>query len=217
MDIDQIAQKRHSCKAFDPTRQLSAAQLQQLQDLLYWAPSSINSQPWHFFLASSAEAKEKIALGMAGEPYAYNAKKVRDAALAVVFCAKTDLSAAHIDAVLAQEAADGRFTTAQAQAQRRAACHFFTDLHREKGDLPEWLAHQSYIALGQLLLGAAAMGLDACPIEGFDPQVMDATLGLPALGLRSVVGAAVGWRSSEDFNAALPKSRLAQEQVLTWL
>ena len=46
---------------------------------------------------------------------------------------------------------------------------------------------------------------------------MDATLGLPALGLRSVVGAAVGWRSSEDFNAALPKSRLAQEQVLTWL
>ena len=50
-----------------------------------------------------------------------------------------------------------------------------------------------------------------------DPQVLDATLGLPALGLRSVVGAAVGWRSSEDFNAALPKSRLAQEQVLTWL
>ena len=36
-------------------------------------------------------------------------------------------------------------------------------------------------------------------------------------GVAVVVGAAVGWRSSEDFNAALPKSRLAQEQVLTWL
>ena len=60
MDIAQIAQKRHSCKAFDPSRQLSAAQLQQLQDLLYWAPSSINSQPWHFFLASSAEAKVDV-------------------------------------------------------------------------------------------------------------------------------------------------------------
>lgn len=216
-NIAQIAQNRHSCKAFDPTRQLNAAQLQALQDLLYWAPSSINSQPWHFFLANTAQGKEKIARGMAGEHYAYNAQKVRDAALAVVFCAKTDLSAADIEAVLAQEAAAGRFATAQAQAKRRAACHFFTDLHREKGDLPEWLAHQSYIALGQLLLGAAAMELDACPIEGFEPAVMDAALGLPALGLRSVVAAAVGWRSTEDFNAQLPKSRLPQEQVLTWL
>lgn len=217
MNIAQIAKNRHSCKAFDPSRVLNAEQLQQLQDLLYWAPSSINSQPWHFFLASTAAGKEQIAQGMAGDAYAYNAKKVRDAALAVVFCAKTDLSAAHIDAVLAQEAAHGRFATPQAQAKRQAACYFFTDFHREKGDMPEWLAHQSYIALGQLLLGAAAMGLDACPIEGFDPHIMDATLGLSAQGLRSVAAAAVGWRSDEDFNADLPKSRLPQERVLTWL
>jgi nitroreductase/dihydropteridine reductase len=192
MNIAHIAKTRHSCKAFDPTRPLNATQLQQLQDLLYWAPSSINSQPWHFFLASTAAGKAHIAQGMAGEAYAYNAQKVRDAALAVVFCAKTDLSAAHLDAVLAQEAADGRFASAEAQAKRQAACHFFTDFHRDKGDLPHWLAHQVYIPLGQLLLGAAAMGLDACPIEGFDPHIMDATLGLPARGLRSVVAAAVG-------------------------
>ena len=192
--IADIAKTRHSCKAFDPSRQLSSAQLQQLQDLLYWAPSSINSQPWHFFLASSTAGKEKIAQGMAGEHYAYNAQKVRDAALVVVFCAKTDLSAADIDAVLAQEAADGRFASAEAQAKRQAACHFFTDGHRAKGDLPEWLAHQSYLALGQLLLGAAAMGLDACPIEGFDPALMDEVFGLPAQGLRSVVAAEVGSR-----------------------
>jgi nitroreductase/dihydropteridine reductase len=217
MNIAQIAKNRHSCKAFDPTRSLSAEQLQQVQDLLYWAPSSINSQPWHFFLASTTQGKEKIAHGMVGDHYAYNAQKVRDAALTVVFCAKTDLPKSHLEAVLAQEAADGRFATAVAQAKRRAACYFFTDLHRSQGDVAEWLAHQSYLALGQLLLGTAAMGLDACPIEGFDPQVMDAALGLPALGLRSMVAAAVGWRSSADFNAALPKSRLPTEQVLTYL
>ena len=216
MNIAQIATTRRTCKAFDPQRKIPDAVMADLRTVLRFAPASVNVQPWHFVVAASDESKAKIAATLAGN-YAYNAPKVARCSQAVVFCAKTDLSAAHIDAVLAQEAADGRFTTAQAQAQRRAACHFFTDLHREKGDLPEWLAHQSYIALGQLLLGAAAMGLDACPIEGFDPQVMDATLGLPALGLRSVVGAAVGWRSSEDFNAALPKSRLAQEQVLTWL
>ena len=217
MNLSRIIQNRHSCKAFDPTRTLSAEQVQQLQDLLYWAPSSINAQAWHFFLASSAAGKEKIALGMAGDAYSYNAKKVRDAALVVLFCARSDLGDADIAAVLAQEEKDGRFASAEAKAKRLAACHFFTNWHRGQGDVPEWLARQAYIPLGQLLLGAAAMGLDACPIEGFDPQVMDEALGLPARGLRSLVALAVGWRSAEDFNAQLPKSRLPQEQVLTWL
>jgi nitroreductase/dihydropteridine reductase len=217
MNIAHIAQTRHSCKAFDPQRKLSPDQLQQLQDLLYWAPSSINAQPWHFFLASSAAGKDKIAQSMAAEHYAYNATKVRDAALAVVLCAKTDLSAAHIDAVLAQEAADGRFASSQGQTKRRAVCLRFIDFRREQGGFSHWLAMQSYIALGQLLLGAAAMGLDACPIEGFDAQVMDENLGLRAQGLRSMVAVAVGWRSADDFNAEVPKSRLPPEQVLTWL
>ena len=217
MNIAHIAQTRHSCKAFDATRKLSAEQLQQLQDLLHWAPSSINAQAWHFFLAHTPAGKEKVALGMAGEAYSYNAQKVRDAALSVVFCAKTDLRDADIAAVLAQENADGRFASPQAKAKRQAACHFFTNWHRGQGDVADWLARQLYIPLGQLLLGAAAMGLDACPIEGFDPQIMDEALDLPALGLRSLVVAAVGWRSAADFNADLPKSRLAKEQVLTRL
>jgi len=217
MNLSRIIQNRHSCKAFDPSRTLSAEQVQQLQDLLYWAPSSINAQAWHFFLASSATGKEKIALGMAGDAYSYNATKVRDAALTVVFCARTDLGDAAIAAVLAQEEKDGRFASAEAKAKRLSACHFFTNWHRAQGDVPEWLARQAYIPLGQLLLGAAAMGLDACPIEGFDTAVMDEALGLPARGLRSLVAVAVGWRSAGDFNAQLPKSRLPQEQVLTWL
>lgn len=217
MNIADIAQTRHSCKAFDATRKLSAEQLQQLQDLLYWAPSSINAQPWHFFLASSSAGKEKIAQGMAGEAYAYNASKVRDASLAVLLCVRTELSDAHMAAVLAQEAQDGRFATPEAQVKRAATCAFYIRQRRESGVLPAWAERQLYLPLGQLLLGAAAMGLDACPIEGFDPAIMDEALGLRTQGLRSVVAAAVGWRSAADFNASLPKSRLPKEQVLTWL
>ena len=215
MNIADFAKNRHSCKAFDPTRSLSAEQLQQVQDLLYWAPSSINIQPWHFFLASSAAGKEQVASGMAGEAYAYNASKVRAAALTVVFCVRKELSPEHLDAVLAQEKQDGRYPSLEAEAKRRAACEFFIDWHRQRGNTAAWLGMQMYIPLGQLLLGAAAMGLDACPIEGFDGELMDAALGLPARGLRSVVAVALGWRSAEDFNAALPKSRLPVEQVLT--
>ncbi|MFI0545365.1 MAG: oxygen-insensitive NAD(P)H nitroreductase [Brachymonas sp.] len=217
MDLSRIAQTRHSCKAFEPHRELSAEQLQQLQELLRWAPSSINSQPWHFYLASSASGKTKIAQGMAGDAYAYNAKKIQDASLAVLFCAKTEITDAHLETVLAQETTDGRFADSQSHAKRLAACRFFTNWHRSMGDQAHWLAHQIYIPLGQLLLGAAAMGLDACPIEGFDPAVMDEVFDLPAQGLHSVVAAAVGWRSADDFNASLPKSRLAPKHLLTWL
>ena len=41
---------------------------------------------------------------------------------------------------------------------------------------------QAYIALGVLLAAAAEMGIDACPMEGFDAAQFDEILGLKDLG-----------------------------------
>ena len=120
-------------------------------------------------------------------------------------------------AVLETQLADLQRQHTQTQAQRLAMCLSSVDKHRQTGDLPAWLERQLYIALGQVLLGAALLGLDACPIEGFDTAVMDAALDLPQQGLRSVVAVALGWRSADDFNASLPKSRLSPQQVFTWM
>jgi nitroreductase/dihydropteridine reductase len=76
---------------------------------------------------------------------------------------------------------------------------------------------QVYLALGTLLLGAAALEIDATPIEGFDPRVLNEELGLRERGLTSVAIAALGYRSADDFNARLPKSRLPIESVLSEL
>ena len=51
MDIARIALSRHACKAYDPTRKIPAEQIEQLVTLLRYAPSSVNSQPWHFIVA----------------------------------------------------------------------------------------------------------------------------------------------------------------------
>ena len=64
---------------------------------------------------------------------------------------------------------------------------------------------------------SATLGLDATPIEGFFPEKLDAALGLGALGLKSVVVASIGYRSEQDFNASLNKSRLPAEQLITRL
>jgi len=74
---------------------------------------------------------------------------------------------------------------------------------------------QVYLALGGLLLGAAALGLDACPMEGFDADVLAGELGLGAQGWRPLALVALGFRSADDWNAALPKSRLPAATLFT--
>ena len=87
--------------------------------------------------------------------------------------------------------------------------NFYVGLHRnDPRDMQAWMQKQVHLALGTLLLGAAALGIDATPIEGFDPQALDQELALNEKGLKSVVMVALGYRNAEDFNAKLPKSRL---------
>ena len=56
-----------------------------------------------------------------------------------------------------------------------------------------WTARQAYIALGNFLTSAALLGVDACPMEGFDPAQYDEILGLDKQGLAAVAVAAAGY------------------------
>ena len=214
MDIAQLATTRKTCKAFDPNRKIPAEQVEQLRTLLRFAPSSVNSQPWHFIVASTAAGKERLTAGTQGT-FAYNAPKVRNASHVVVLSARTDLDTAHLDALVTQEEADGRFATPEAKQTQHNSRSFYVNLHRERGDLGLWAEKQVYIVLGSLLSGAAALGIDACPMEGIDAAAVDAALGLEAQGLRCVLLTALGYCSAQDFNATLPKSRLPVASVIS--
>lgn len=214
MNIAQIATTRHTCKAFDPARKIPAAVMDDLRTVLRFAPASVNSQPWHFVVAASDEGKAKIVATLQGG-YAYNAPKAQNCSHLVVLCARTDLDAAHLAAVLAQEEADGRFATPEAKATQNTSRSFYVGLHRDKQDLDVWIDRQVYIALGTLLQAAGALGVDACPMEGFDVAAVNAALGLGEKGLRAVVMVALGYRGEGDFNAKLPKSRLPDAAVFT--
>lgn len=217
MNIAKIAQTRYTTKAFDPARKIPAETFAQLETLLRFAPSSVNSQPWHFVIASTEQGKARIAKATQGG-YAYNEPKVRNASHVVVFCARRELDEAHLTAILEQEDKDGRFATPEAKAGQHKSRSFYADLHRnEYKDAQTWMERQLYLAFGTLLLGAATLEIDACPMEGFDVKTLDAELGLEAKGLTSVVIASLGYHGTEDFNAKLPKSRLPAEAVITHL
>jgi nitroreductase / dihydropteridine reductase len=215
MNIAHLAQTRYAAKAFDPGRTIPEALMDELRTLLRLSPSSVNSQPWHFVIASSGEGKARI--GAATRPaFAYNEPKILNASHVAVLCARTDLDGAHLSALLEQEDRDGRFATPEAKAGQEKGRGFYVDIHRnQRGDVRAWMEKQVYLALGMLLMGAAALGIDACPMEGFDGDALDRELGLAGKGLASVVIACLGYHDETDYNARLPKSRLPAGVLFT--
>ncbi|AZL69056.1 MULTISPECIES: oxygen-insensitive NAD(P)H nitroreductase [Pseudomonas] len=217
MDTVALAKRRYTTKAYDASRRIPQATIDALLEQLRHSPSSVNSQPWHFIVADTDEGKARLAKSTE-VGFAYNTPKILNASHVILFATRTDMTEAHLQAVLEQEGKDGRFRSDEAKAGQDQSRRFYVNLHRhDNKDLQHWMEKQTYLALGTALLGAAAYGLDATPIEGFDPKVMDAELGLRERGFTSVVVLSLGYHSEEDFNAGLGKSRLPAAEVFTFL
>ncbi len=221
-DILHYAKNRHTTKAYLPDRIIPEETVAKLKELLRYSPSSTNAQPWHFIIASTTEGKDRIAKAT-DKKYAFNSPSIRNASHVVVFASRLEMTDAHLDAVLQQEDEDGRFDadTPQEKAERKAGMNggrrMFIDLHKQHyKDLPHWTDKQTYLNVGQFLLGAAALGIDATPMEGIDIEVLDAEFGLREKGYTGVVVVPLGYHDPiEDYNAALPKSRLPMDYILT--
>ena len=216
MQLTDVLTRRYATKAFDSTKKLPEAVVEQVFALLRLSPSSTNIQPWHFIVASTDEGKARLAKG-AGGNYSYNASKILNASHVVLFCARTQIDDAHLEKVLAAEEGDGRFV---AKPEVKAAAHNtrLAYLHEHKftkKDVPHWLEKQVYLNMGSFLLGAGLLGIDAVPLEGIDQAILDAEFGLNERDLTAITAVALGYRADTDFNAELPKSRLAADDIFT--
>jgi nitroreductase/dihydropteridine reductase len=210
-------QNRYTTKAYDSSRRIPQAKIDELIEALRLSPSSVNSQPWHFIIASDDVGKARIAKAAQGT-FGYNASKIMDASHVIVFAAATDMTDAHLERILEQEDGDGRFRIEGAKEGQRKGRQSFVDLHRyEQKDLQHWMEKQVYLALGTVMLGAATLGIDTTPMEGFDFRLLDAELGLRERGYTSVVLLSLGYHAEKDFNVRLPKSRLPRSDVMTFI
>ena len=202
-----LASARYSTKAYDPARTAPAAAIDALLELLRQSPSSVNSQPWHFVVAGTPAARARVAKGMPGR-YAYNLPKVTNASHVIVLCARLDMPESYLAHLLDQEASDGRFGDAAARATQAKTRNSYVDpLRAVDQALPHWLEKQTYLALGALLLGAACLGLDATPMEGFDRQALDAELGLADQGFGSLVVVTLGLPGGDRFQTPACRNR----------
>ena len=217
MNLIDVAKGRYATKEFDATRSIPDEQFEQLKALLRLSPSSVNSQPWHFIIASTPEGRQRLSKGTQG-PFSANEPKVLDASHVILFCAKTGIDDDYLQHINDTEDKDGRFPEPALKEKVAMVRKFFVDIHRyDQKDAQHWMEKQVYLNMGTILLGAGVLGIDAVPIEGLDPKALDEEFGLHDKGYTAIAMIALGYRSESDMNAKLPKSRLAEDEILSML
>jgi nitroreductase/dihydropteridine reductase len=217
MNLTEILNNRYSVKEFDATKKISDTDFKQVKNLLRMSPSSTNIQPWHFLITDNKEGKNRIAKGTQGF-FHFNTPKVLDASHVIVFAARTNADQTYMKSILEKEDKDGRFAAQEFKDQMHGGRMLFTNIHQyDLKDLPHWMEKQVYLNMGSLLLGVAALGIDACPMEGVDVKALDEEFGLREKGYTALAVVSLGYRKDSDFNAKLPKSRFSEETIITHL
>lgn len=77
-----------------------------------------------------------------------------------------------------------------------------------------WAENQAYLTLGILIAACASLGIDCCPIEGFDKTKYGEILGINKLGHDAVIICAIGKVSPEDPRSMVPKVRIPDADYL---
>jgi nitroreductase len=204
--ILQQLEWRYATKHFAHGRKIDAADLAILERIITLAPSSFGLAPWKFMVVSDPAVRAKLRQA------AWNQAQVEEASHLVVLAFRKNLSHADVQRYIDRIAAV-RNVPVEALKEYKHIMDGFV-----KARTPEWLdawsARQTYIALGFLLSGAAMLGIDACPMEGFDPQKFNEILGLDALGYSAAALCALGYRAADDVYAGHAKVRFEAGETI---
>jgi nitroreductase len=198
---------RYSVKRFDASKRIPAVAWSALEQALVLAPSSYGLQPWTFVVVEDSAVRERLVAA------SWNQRQVADASHFVAFAIRKGLSAPDVDRWLAR-IVEVRGVPPESLAGYRKGILAFLARPGPPERVDDWSARQVYLALGQFMTSAAAMGIDTCPMEGLEPAKYDEILGLSAKGLSVVVACAAGYRAAEDKYAAAKKVRYPAESVL---
>ena len=197
---------RYATKQFDNTRKISPADWATLEDALLLTPSGGGLQPWKFIVVTDPAVRARLT------PASYGQAQINDSSHLIVFAAKQNFSEADVDAHL-KNLATMQGAPIEALAPLRGMLVGSVVRAMDETERNAWARNQAYIALGNLVNSAALLGIDVCPMEGFDRAQYDEILGLKAQGLASAVIATLGYRLRTDKYANAPKVRFAKKQV----
>ncbi len=198
---------RYATKKFDPARKIPAELWNALEDALVLSPSSIGLQPWKFLVVTDAAVRARLRAAARDQP------QVTDSSHYVVLAVRRNLGAEHVARHIDRMAAV-RGVPPESLARLAEMARGAVEEARGEGRLDVWQTHQLYIALGSFMTAAALLGVDTCPMEGFEPERFDEILGLAGTDFASVVSCAAGYRAPDDKYATAKKVRFPRSELI---
>ncbi len=207
---------RYTTKKYDPSKKVSQEDLAVIMEALRLSASSINSQPWKFIVIESDEAKQRMHDTFINK-FQFNQPHIFNASHIILFAHNPAYTRADYEAVIDKGIDDKR--TKPEEKESAFAGFAFAELNTdETGNTAAWTKAQTYIALGNTLHTLARLDIDSTPMEGIDSEMISQEFSKELDGHVCHVALAIGYRDeSMDYNAKIPKSRLAMEDVIVKL
>jgi nitroreductase len=190
MEFSEIVMKRYATKKYDG-KAIPKEKVDKLFEIIRYAPSSFNFQPWKIKVVADKETKEKLA------PAAWNQPQITSCSHLLVFCADTDLKGIINRLERAMPDAVDYIKTLRGFAEKM-----------DEAQTLAWSQRQVYIALGNAVNGAKSLGFDSSPMEGFMPGEFAKILKLPKNIVPTVL-CAIGYAA----DTPRPKFRFSKEEV----
>lgn len=204
--IDQL-NWRYATKKMDPTRVVPSDKVNAIVEAVRMTPTSSGLQPFEVIVVTNRPLRAQIAEAAGGQA------QIVEGSHLLVFAAWDNYTQERIDEVVQLNVvARGDLPLLRAYYDN------LKDLYLQRDAQINYAhaARQAYIAVGVALVAAAEQQVDSTPMEGFDPDAVDAILGLRERGLRSVVLMPLGYRDSAgDWLLPMAKVRKPLASMVT--
>ena len=194
MDTFDAIKTRRAIKKFDSSYTISPANVELLKELTVLSPTSYNQQNWRFVYVTDPAVKAKISDAARGQA------QPKDGSLVVVLCG--DLEAWQKDPLRYWK----NHPSEKQELVKNSMARKYRDSPQSKRD--EAMRSCGFAAQ-TIMLAARQMGLDSCPMVGFEYDELAQIIRLPADHL--IVMMVVVGKRAED--AAVRGGQLPLEQV----
>ena len=199
MELMQALNWRYATNIFDESKKVDDHNLQQILEATNLSATSFGIQAYKMIVLKGEEWKQRL------QTATFNQENIQTASHILVFCARTDVDKNYVNNYISHMEDVRDLDEGRLQRYGKVIKDYVSGLEESKKQT--WLAHQVYLAVGNLLTICALYKIDACPMEGFHAKLLDEILDLNAKNLRSILVVPIGFRSEKDKYAITKKVR----------
>lgn len=197
---------RYAVKKFDDQTLLEKEKIDTLKKAFQLTPSSSGLQPNRLVIIQNKSLQKEL------QKHSYYQKQVATASHLLVFCIENEINSNFIHQKFELEKKTRNTSEKIIQPFRENLIAAFGK--KSVGEKEIWAVNQVYLAMGNLLNVCALEQIDACPMEGFDPQKYEEILELDKYGLKAVLVLPIGIRAKDDMFSKLKKVRRPLEDII---